>query len=301
MIYSSRLNFMEGERFHHVFSTTIDKGKAVRMLINIYKNNFTDSIKTIGLDDSLIDLPMLATVDIPILVKKASENYGKRIQLPNLIYTDGIGPEGWNRAILKIFKNMISIVLICISLIKPASAEPISGHNVHYIIDNSTITRIQKPLVIRTDRETLEYFMEHVEELTRHGKDFRKKELLLEVKGNGRYGIHMPAKHITGEFELAEQKPQKVIYMGHGNAAIFFNFSGSVALEIDYTTQNYPRGPYENVKTAVHLKFDNAFLAFLAKAASPVLVPKLDKLISKLATKTKNVVETAYANKKSTK
>lgn len=271
------------------------------MLINIYKNNFTDSIKTIGLDDSLIDLPMLATVDIPILVKKASENYGKRIQLPNLIYTDGIGPEGWNRAILKIFKNMISIVLICISLIKPASAEPISGHNVHYIIDNSTITRIQKPLVIRTDRETLEYFMEHVEELTRHGKDFRKKELLLEVKGNGRYGIHMPAKHITGEFELAEQKPQKVIYMGHGNAAIFFNFSGSVALEIDYTTQNYPRGPYENVKTAVHLKFDNAFLAFLAKAASPVLVPKLDKLISKLATKTKNVVETAYANKKSTK
>lgn len=148
------------------------------MLINIYKNNFIDSIKTIGLDDSLIDLPMLATVDIPILVKKASENYDKRIQLPNLIYTDGIGPEGWNRAILKIFKNMISIVLICISLIKPASAEPISGHNVHYIIDNSTITRIQKPLVIRTDRETLEYFMEHVEELTRHGKDFRKKRVV---------------------------------------------------------------------------------------------------------------------------
>lgn len=201
----------------------------------------------------------------------------------------------------RLAKKRFYIVLICISLIKSALAEPISGHKAQYIIDNSTITRIQKPLVIRTDRETLEYFMEHVEELTRHGKDFRKKDLLLEVKGNGRYGIQMPAKHITGEFVLAERKPQKVIYLGHGNAAIFFNFSGSVVLEIDYTIQNDPEGFYEDVKTAVHLKFDNAFLAFLAKAASPILVPKLDKLITKFAAKTKSVVETAYANKKAQK
>ena len=49
------------------------------------------------------------------------------------------------------------------------------------------------------------------------------------------------------------------------------------------------------------MKFDNAFLGFLAKAASPVIIPKLDKLISKFSTKTKNVVEAAYANKKNTK
>ncbi|MFN3532306.1 MAG: HAD-IIB family hydrolase, partial [Candidatus Brocadia sp.] len=211
MISSSGLNFMEGGRFHHVFGTTTDKGKAVRMLINIYKDNFTDSIKTIGLGDSLIDLPMLATVDIPILVKKSSGNYDKRIQLPNLIYADGIGPEGWNKAILKIFKNIMPILFLCILLIHPASAETISGHKAQYVIDNSTITRIQKPLLIRTDRETLEYFMEHAEELTKHGKDFREKELVLEVKGNGRYGIQMPARHITGEFELVERQPQKVI------------------------------------------------------------------------------------------
>jgi len=106
MILSSGLNFMEGGRFHHVFSSTTDKGKAVKMLINIYKGNLNDSIKTIGLGDSLIDLPMLATVDIPILVKKVSGNYDKRIQLPNLIYADGIGPEGWNKAILKILKSI---------------------------------------------------------------------------------------------------------------------------------------------------------------------------------------------------
>lgn len=105
MIISAGLSFMEGGRFHHVFGSTTDKGKAVKILINIYKDNLNDSIKTIGLGDSLIDLPMLATVDIPILVKKVSGNYDKRIQLPNLIYADGIGPEGWNKAILKILKS----------------------------------------------------------------------------------------------------------------------------------------------------------------------------------------------------
>lgn len=194
--------------------------------------------------------------------------------------------------------NRISILLVCLSLINPASAEPISRHKAQYVIDNSTITRIQKPLLIRTDRETLKYFMEHVEELTKHGKDFKKKELLLEVKGNGRYGIQMPARHITGEFELVERQPQKVIYLGHGTAAIFFNFSGSIVLEIDYSTQNDPEGSYEDVRTSFHLKFDNAFFAILAKAASPILIPQLDKLITRFAIKTKNVIEKAYANKK---
>ena len=89
--------------------------------------------------------------------------------------------------------------------------------------------------------------------------------------------------------------------MGHGNATVFFNFSGTIVLEINYTTQKDEKGYYEEVKTVVRLNFDNAILGFLAKAASPVIIPKLDKLISKFSTKTKKVVETAYANKKSTK
>jgi len=169
------------------------------------------------------------------------------------------------------------------------------------IIDNSTITRVQKPLSVRSDRETLEYFIEHVEELTKHGKDFKKKELILEVRGNGRYGIEMPSKHITGEFELLERQSQKATYLGHGNASIFFSFSGSIVLKVDYSTQNDEGGAYEEVNTAVHLKFDNAFLGLIAKAASPILNPKLDKLIAKLAMKTKKVVEAAYAEKQSTK
>ncbi len=169
---------------------------------------------------------------------------------------------------------------------------------VQSIIKNSTFTRIQEPLAVRTDRETLEYFMGHVEELTRHGKDFKRKELILEVKGNGKYGIQMPSKHITGSFELVERQPHKVTYIGYGNASAFFNFSGAIVLEVSHTTQKDERGYYEDVRTSTHIKFDNVFFAILAKAASPILVPKLDKLITRFSQKTKNVVEAAYADKR---
>lgn len=140
--------------------------------------------------------------------------------------------------------------------------------------------------------------MEHVEEITKHGKDFKRKELILEIKEDGQYGIRMPLRQIVGEFQLVKRQPHKIIYMGHGNATTFFNFSGSIVLEVDYTAQNDATGPYEAIKTAVHLKFDNAFLAILAKAATPILIPKLDKLITKFSMKTKRIVEAAYANKK---
>jgi hypothetical protein len=173
--------------------------------------------------------------------------------------------------------------------------------NIQSIINSSTFTKIQKPLAVHTDKKTLEYFIEHVEELTKHGRDFNRKELILEVRGDGKYGIQMPSKHITGEFALVERQPHKVIYVGHGYARVFFSFSGAIVLEITYNTQKDKKEYYEEVKTTVHLKFDNAILGFLAKAASPVILPKLDKLISKFSTKTKNVVEATYAKKKNRK
>lgn len=191
--------------------------------------------------------------------------------------------------------------LLCTLITSVLCAAPEQTNTARDIIAGSTITRIQKPLVVRTDQETLEYFMEHVEELTKHGSDFKKKELILEVRGNGRYGIQMPSKNITGEFALVERQPNKVTYLGHGNAKVFFNFSGSIVLEVEYTTRNNEAGPYEVVNTSAHLKFDNAFLGLIAKTASPILNPKLDKLITRLATKTKKVVEADYENKQGVK
>jgi hypothetical protein len=204
---------------------------------------------------------------------------------------------------VRIFRNAIFICLFTFSWLAPLYPDTVlsDSDNVQSIINSSTFTRIQKPLTVHTDKKTLEYFMNHVEELTKHGRDFNRKELILEVKGNGKYGIQMPSKHITGEFELIERQPNKVIYVGHGNATVFFRFSGTIVLEIKYTTQKDEKGYYEEVNTSVHLKFDNAILELLAKVASPVIIPKLDKLITKFSTKTKKVVETAYANKKSIK
>ena len=202
---------------------------------------------------------------------------------------------------VRLFRNTIFICLFTFSWLAPLYPETVLSDSVQSIINSSTFTRIQKPLAVRTDRETLEYFMNHVEELTKHGRDFNRKELILEVKGNGKYGIQMPSKHVTGEFALVERQPNKAIYAGHGNARVFFSFSGTIVLEITYEAQKDKEGYYEEVKTVVHLKFDNAFLGFLAKAASPVIIPKLDKLISKFSTKTKKVLESAFAGKKGTK
>ena len=204
---------------------------------------------------------------------------------------------------MRIFRNVIFICLFTFSWLAPLYPETVlsDSDNVQSIINSSTFSRMQKPIAIRSDRKTLEYFIEHVEELTKHGRDFNRKELILEVKGNGTYGIQMPSKHVTGEFKLAERQPHKVIYMGHGSAVVFFGFSGAIVLEISYTTQKDEKEYYEEVNTSVHLKFNNAVLGILAKGASPVIIPKLDKLITKFSTKTKNVVEAAYENKKNTK
>ena len=92
-----------GGRFHHILGGN-DKGKAVKILTNIYKSEFGD-IKTVGIGDSLNDLPMLQTVDIPIIVQKPSGSYEPGIKLSNLVHADGIGPSGWNSSILKLFMN----------------------------------------------------------------------------------------------------------------------------------------------------------------------------------------------------
>ena len=93
--------YTRGGRFHHILGGN-DKGKAVEILAKIYKSEFGD-IETVGVGDSLNDLPMLEAVDIPILVKKQNGEYDPEIRLSNLNYADGIGPAGWNSSILKLF------------------------------------------------------------------------------------------------------------------------------------------------------------------------------------------------------
>lgn len=165
-------------------------------------------------------------------------------------------------------------------------------------INKSTLARAQKPLTMRTDRETLEFFIEHVEELTKQEKGFTDKELILDARGNGKYGIQIPPKKITGDFTLVEQQADKAIYFGHGKAESFLHFAGTIVLEVGYTMLHDEAGCYADVKTGVYLGFDNPAVAMLAVVTSPILNPQLDKLIAKFTKRTQQVVEAAYARKK---
>jgi len=94
------LNWAYGGRFCDVMGDN-DKGKAVVIVRNLYCKMWGE-IKTIGLGDSFNDLPMLSAVDVPILVQKRDYSW-EDIKLPHLRKVQGVGPEGWSRAIEEIF------------------------------------------------------------------------------------------------------------------------------------------------------------------------------------------------------
>jgi mannosyl-3-phosphoglycerate phosphatase len=91
-------------RFFHILGNC-DKGKAVSILTALYKKKLGE-IVTIAIGDRANDTPMLERVNYPIIVQKPDGNYDHRIDVPNLLKADGIGPEGWNSEIIRlIFKQ----------------------------------------------------------------------------------------------------------------------------------------------------------------------------------------------------
>ena len=99
-IQQAGLNWTHGGRFYDIMGDN-DKGKAVAIVSKLY-HRMWDKIETIGLGDSLNDLPLLSAVDIPILVQKRNHTW-ENINLPHLRKVQGIGPEGWSRVIEEIF------------------------------------------------------------------------------------------------------------------------------------------------------------------------------------------------------
>lgn len=92
-------------RFFHILGNS-DKGKAVSILMNLYKKHFGE-IVSVALGDNPNDIPMLKAVDYPVLVKEHDSSYNSDVvksfpQSDSLIKADGIGPEGWNKSILSV-------------------------------------------------------------------------------------------------------------------------------------------------------------------------------------------------------
>ncbi|NPE30482.1 mannosyl-3-phosphoglycerate phosphatase [Methanococcoides sp. SA1] len=98
LIQAAGLNYTKGGRYWHIMGDN-NKGKAVRALTDIYRQQFTEII-TIAFGDSLNDLPMLKAVDIPFLVQKPDGKYDPSIILTEIRHAEGIGPVGWNNAIM---------------------------------------------------------------------------------------------------------------------------------------------------------------------------------------------------------
>jgi len=93
------LNWVYGGRLYHVMGGG-DKGKAVDALTSLYRKMW-GAVESIGLGNSLNDGLMLLRVDIPILVEKESGGW-ENMDLPRLRKVQGVGPDGWSRAIAEI-------------------------------------------------------------------------------------------------------------------------------------------------------------------------------------------------------
>ncbi len=94
--------YTRGDRFYHI--TSSDKGKAVSILTDLFKKSHPD-VLSVGLGDRLNDLPLLSAVDIPILVQLEDGSYDTKVALPQLRHAEGVGPEGWNRAVLNLLQT----------------------------------------------------------------------------------------------------------------------------------------------------------------------------------------------------
>jgi mannosyl-3-phosphoglycerate phosphatase family protein len=88
-------------RFFHILGDS-NKGTAVSYLTTLYRRQMGENIVTVGLGDRPNDFPMLKAVDIPVLVQQPDGRYAHVPHIPSLIKAEGIGPEGWNKTVLKI-------------------------------------------------------------------------------------------------------------------------------------------------------------------------------------------------------
>ena len=101
------LKVIHGGRYFDVTSGN-DKGKAVRILIDLYLEKFGHNTTFIGVGDSPNDVPMLRMTDIAILVQKPDGTWSEvknNSNISHLVKIKGIGPAGWESAFAIIMKE----------------------------------------------------------------------------------------------------------------------------------------------------------------------------------------------------
>jgi mannosyl-3-phosphoglycerate phosphatase len=80
-----------------------DKGTAVKILMDIFRNEYENNVIFFGIGDSKNDESMLALMDLPILVQKANGIW-QNLQIDNVQKVNGVCPRGWEVALELILK-----------------------------------------------------------------------------------------------------------------------------------------------------------------------------------------------------
>jgi predicted mannosyl-3-phosphoglycerate phosphatase (HAD superfamily) len=101
-IEDAGLNWTQGRVFHIMGQH--DKGRAVRLLTALYERE-SGAVTTIGLGDGLNDLPMLQSVDLPVLVQQEDGSFDARIDFAGLTRTQSPGPLGWNETMMQLLAS----------------------------------------------------------------------------------------------------------------------------------------------------------------------------------------------------
>ncbi|HJT21688.1 MAG TPA: HAD-IIB family hydrolase [Nitrospira sp.] len=109
-IVTRGLRWTKGGRLFHLMGDN-DKGQAAALLLRCYQRQLRlherpSRIETIGIGDSVNDAPLLAMVDYPILVQKPDGSYDPDIHVPGMLRAPGVGPAGWNEAVLSLLERI---------------------------------------------------------------------------------------------------------------------------------------------------------------------------------------------------
>ena len=95
------LSLIHGGRFFDVTMGN-DKGKAVEVLVDLFKKKYDYNVTFFGIGDSENDASMLERMDHPLLVQKYDGSWSN-IRVNRIIRVPGIGPKGWALAYNDIF------------------------------------------------------------------------------------------------------------------------------------------------------------------------------------------------------
>lgn len=99
------IKITKGGRFYHMIGMYQDKGAAVKIVRKIFDQKIGVKHLTIGLGDSINDIPMLNNVDIPVLIPNP-EKESPNISLPGLIRAANTGSKGWNDVIWRLLDEL---------------------------------------------------------------------------------------------------------------------------------------------------------------------------------------------------